>query len=85
MFLLFGILLFYVLIGSSSNLTEPVYRQEPTFCDGWKDGYCEGWKDVKGEFVICPITPLCPLPEVNRDTYNRGFARGFKQGKIDAQ
>jgi hypothetical protein len=50
------------------------------FCEGWEDGYCEGWKDVKGSMSLCPLTPLCPLPEIGQDTYRGGYNRGFKAG-----
>ena len=55
------------------------------FCDGWEDGYCEGWKDVKAQHAICPITPICPIPEVGQDTYRGGYNRGFKAGSRAAQ
>ena len=50
------------------------------FCEGWEDGYCEGWKDVKGQYAICPITPICPIPEIGQDSYRGGYNRGFKAG-----
>ena len=59
-------------------------KNELKYCDGWKDGYCEGWKDVKGKFAICPITPICPIPEIGKDTYKDGYNRGFKTGLKDA-
>ena len=55
------------------------------YCKGWDEGYCEGWKDVKGQFAICPITPICPIPEIGltryRDGYNRAFKAGIKAAK----
>jgi hypothetical protein len=56
------------------------------YCDGWGDGYCEGWKDVKGQNALCPISPLCPVPNNDcnsgyRCGYNRGFKRGFRDAK----
>jgi len=51
------------------------------YCDGWEDGYCEGWKDVKGQYAICPITPICPIPDINcYEGYKCGYNRGFKAG-----
>lgn len=50
------------------------------FCEGWEDGYCEGWKDVKGSMSLCPLTPLCPLPELGQDSYRGGYNKGFKSG-----
>jgi hypothetical protein len=55
------------------------------FCKGWEDGYCEGWKDEKGQYAICPITPICPIPEIGQDTYKGGYNRGFKAGSKAAQ
>ena len=49
--------------------------------EGWEDGYCEGWKDVKGQMALCPLTPLCPLPELEcSEGYKCGYNRGFKAG-----
>ncbi len=52
-----------------------------SFCEGWKDGYCEGWKDVKGQYSVCPITPICPIPAIGQDTYRGGYNKGFKSGR----
>ena len=58
--------------------TEPTINSD--YCEGWGDGYCEGWKDVKGQFAICPITPICPIAENGKNTYKGGYNRGFKAG-----
>jgi len=55
------------------------------FCDGWEDGFCEGWRDVRGQLTLCPITPICPLPEIGQDSYRGGYNRGFKAGSRYAQ
>jgi len=55
------------------------------YCEGWADGYCEGWKDVKGQYAICPITPICPIPEIGKDKYKDGYNRGFKAGSRAAE
>ncbi len=72
---------------TSSNInnvkTEVTHKSD--FCEGWEDGYCEGWKDVKGQYAICPITPICPIPEIGQDTYKGGYNRGFKAGSRAAQ
>ena len=55
------------------------------FCDGWDDGYCEGWRDVKGQFTICPVTPVCPVPKLNcMEGFKCGYNRGFKYGLCKA-
>jgi hypothetical protein len=63
---------------SNSPKIEVIYKSE--FCEGWEEGYCEGWKDVKGQYAICPITPICPIPEIGQDNYRGGYNRGFKAG-----
>lgn len=56
------------------------------YCDGWEDGYCEGWKDVKGQYAICPIAPVCPVPEIECfEGWKCGYNRGFKKGMRDAR
>jgi hypothetical protein len=72
---------------TSSNIknsvnTEVTYKSD--FCKGWEEGYCEGWKDVKGQYAICPITPICPIPEIGQDTFKGGYNRGFKAGRKKA-
>lgn len=67
------------------NSTKTEISIKSDFCDGWEDGYCEGWKDVKGQYAICPITPICPIPEIGQDTYKGGYNRGFKAGSRAAQ
>lgn len=55
------------------------------YCDGWEDGYCEGWKDVKGQYTVCPVAPVCPVPEIGKDGYKGGYNRGFKAGSKAAK
>lgn len=57
---------------------------DTSYCKGWEDGYCEGWKDIKGTYAICPVTPTCPVPEIDKDRYRDGYNRGFKTGRKDA-
>ena len=57
---------------------------QSSYSNGWADGYCEGWKDVKGQYSICPVTPIAPIPEIGKDTYRGGYNRGFKKGRYDA-
>lgn len=70
---------------SDNNSTKTEITLASDYCDGWKDGYCEGWKDVKGQYAICPITPICPIPEIGKDRYKDGYNRGFKAGSRAAQ
>lgn len=70
---------------SKNNSLKTEISLANDFCNGWEDGYCEGWKDVKGQYSICPITPICPIPEIGQDTYRGGYNRGFKAGSRAAQ
>lgn len=72
------IIILLSLIFISFTSTDP-------FCDGWEDGYCQGWEYVKGEFAICPVTPICPIPGLNDHGYRDGYNRGFLRGRKDAQ
>jgi hypothetical protein len=81
--ILFGLTLITAFKPSYSSFTgtkEIKSTNDDDYCDGWADGYCEGWKDVKGQYAICPITPICPIPEIGKDTYKDGYNRGFKAG-----
>jgi hypothetical protein len=70
---------------SNTNSSKTEITHESDYCDGWEDGYCEGWKDVKGQYAICPITPICPIPEIGKERYKDGYNRGFKAGSRAAQ
>lgn len=62
------------------------FSVEQTYCEGWEDGYCQGWEYVKGpEFSMCPIVPLCPMPEMFAEEYLDGYNRGFLKGRNDAK
>lgn len=85
------VLVLLVLIGVSSLVAFQVIEDNTIktenvifpddYSDGWEDGYCEGWKDVKGNLALCPLTPLCPLPELKcSEGYKCGYNRGFKAG-----
>ena len=81
-----GIIILTSFKSNDLNLKEIVKETfQSDYCDGWDDGYCEGWKDVKGQFTICPTTPICPIPEIGKDTYKDGYNRGFKKGMGDAK
>lgn len=74
-----------------SNSELPFYEvsseidTKTEFCKGWEEGYCEGWKDVKGQFSICPVTPICPIPPIGKDNYKGGYNEGFKAGMKKAR
>ena len=69
---------------NSTDVSTTTVVNVDEYCKGWEDGYCEGWRDVKGQNAICPITPICPIPEINKDRYTDGYNRGFKRGIRDA-
>ena len=69
----------------NTNSTSIEVLKASDYCDGWEDGYCEGWKDEKGSMSLCPLTPLCPLPELGKNKYKDGYNRGFKAGIRAAQ
>ena len=50
------------------------------FCKGWDMGYCQGWMFVKGDFEYCPLTPLCPIPDIDEYNFKHGYNRGFSAG-----
>jgi hypothetical protein len=74
---------------TNSDISEYELKETTTsisdYCDGWEEGYCEGWKDVKGQYSICPIAPICPIPEIGKDGYRGGYNRGFKAGMRKAR
>lgn len=74
---------------SSVNFTNAdqtkTSKIQTDFCKGWEDGYCEGWKDVKGQFAVCPVEPVCPVPNVGANTYKGGYNKGFKAGRKKAK
>ena len=66
---------------NSDVISSSIDVVETDYCEGWEDGYCEGWKDVKGQYSICPITPICPIAKLEcSEGYKCGYNRGFKAG-----
>jgi hypothetical protein len=57
--------------------------EQNDFCTGYREGYDDGWCYHQEFGCIRPLPPLCPLPEINRNTYKHGYNRGFLQGKRD--
>ena len=82
-----GIIL--MLVGSFLMLTSSItllniYDDEPTYCDGWDEGYEQGWCYERVN-CISPPAPVCPVAEVGQDTYKDGYNRGFTKGKKDRE
>lgn len=69
----------------SSNSTSPqkiTAIQDKAFCMGWEDGFCSGYKSSHGQFAVCPVAPVCPVPLSDCPTgYDCGYARGFIKGR----
>ena len=80
---------FLMSYSNSFNETEvkkEVVEMQSDYDQGWEDGFCEGWKDVKGQYAICPITPISPIPKVScSEGYKCGYNRGFKYGMCKAR
>ena len=74
-------LLLFAIISLSFSVTNDkgLYFQTP-FCNGWDEGYCEGWKEIKGALSICPIAPICPIPDIGKNSYKGGYNTGFRAG-----
>jgi hypothetical protein len=68
----------------SLTSVDKIYTE---FNDGWEEGFCEGWKDIKGNYSICPITPIAPIPRIGEssDSFRDGYNRGFKYGMCKAR
>jgi len=54
----------------------------PDYCDGWEKGYPAGWcwSEVP---CLPPVTPVCPVPQVNRTAYQDGYNDSFVRGRED--
>lgn len=62
--------------GTTNNNVIKVYQEEEkTFCDGWEEGYLSG-KTAMNEYP--GITPICPIPGINADTYENGYQLGYE-------
>ena len=69
------IVFLFLFIGSlfQSNAQSSSYEK------GFRDGYCQAKKEDKGQYTPCGVTPLAPIPDVNKDTYQYGFSAGQKK------
>jgi hypothetical protein len=55
------------------------------YSQGFEDGHCEGFKSIRGQFTVCPVAPVAPVPKVGEDTYRGGYNAGFLRGRRDAR
>lgn len=76
-----------ILIALSLALTSFSTADLSSFCQGWEHGWCEGWRAVKGDFYVCPIAPICPIPPLHctYSDYRCGFALGAIAGEKAAR
>ena len=73
--------IFFAII--SISFSSPIIKKtiiQSAFCEGWDEGYCEGWKEIKGALSICPIAPICPIPDIGKNSYKWGYNTGFRAG-----
>lgn len=86
LFLAIGITASMSFVVNSKAKVETTKAFNSDYDDGWEDGFCEGWKDVKGQFSICPVTPITPIPKIScSEGYKCGYNRGFKYGMCKAK
>ena len=86
---IFTVIGFFVVLTAFINnntLDKPVESTilKSAYCEGWDAGYCEGYKDVKGDLSLCPLTPMCPMPEFLKDSWKDGYHRAFLAGRRKA-
>ena len=74
------LLLFPIISTSFSSTNDKGISFQTAFCEGWDEGYCEGWKEIKGALSICPIAPICPIPDIGKNSYKGGYNTGFRAG-----
>ena len=87
-FLVTALLVSLIAFSNSESLSDninPEIEVQTSFCEGWDEGYCEGWKDVKGQYSVCPVTPVCPVPPIGKNNYKGGYNEGFKAGMKKAR
>ena len=89
-FLLTGLFAYPMTYNSSIESNKIITSDDKKyneFNEGWGEGFCEGWKDVKGNFAICPIVPIPPIPKIGEsyDSFRDGYNRGFKYGMCKAR
>ena len=68
----------FLVLSSFSDKTIP-----SSFCDGFEEGYSWKYNDLRNTSGFNPLIPLCPLPELNRQTYAHGYEKGVEQAKED--
>ena len=59
--------------------------QKSNYCEGWFAGYPQGYCYDEPYNCIPPPTPICPIPDIGRNTYEDGYQDGFMKGKEDSE
>lgn len=66
-------------LGKKSRGVTVQQDNTKTFCEGWKRGFKLGlseWADENNRITPNRLTPICPIPGINKDKYQNGFDRG---------
>ena len=85
-FLAIGLISLMSFAESTNESVEICTNFNSDYDGGWADGFCEGWRDVNGQYAICPITPIAPIPKIScSEGYKCGYNRGFKYGMCKAR
>lgn len=68
------LLIFFIILVS--------FKPDKDYCSGFSSGYKSGFC-YNEQFCTPPITPICPIPKIGKDTWDDGFSDGFVKGRED--
>ena len=76
----FNIKIAELLLICSAIMSTTFINAQDGFCSGWEKGYNKGYCYNKN-YGCYPTIPICPIPNIGRDTYTDGYNRGFVEGQ----
>lgn len=62
---------------AATPLTTPTNRKN-SFCEGWEQGYTTAMNAANKTAFI---TPICPVPPINEDSYDNGYLQGYQKAQ----
>jgi hypothetical protein len=69
-----------LILAVSLILAVPAVASYGAFCAGYEKGFAAGHCQGQGYGCVPPVSPVCPVPGPDEDSFMDGYNRGFTDG-----